>query len=126
MNAIPLSEHICNSTVIKSLKQFDPMRKSSLYSVYEPLKPHFSEGTKKKITCSGCREARVLPACRAISVCCSTVGPGGVNNTRIRHVPQTQVGQIFCFQKFPVSCTLYLQVSLQRRRCQPSSLPQCL
>lgn len=48
MNAIPLSEHICNSTVIKSLKQFDPMRKSSLYSVYEPLKPHFSEGTKKK------------------------------------------------------------------------------
>lgn len=37
------------------------------------------------VTCSGSREARVLPACRAISVCCSTVGPGGVNNTNIKH-----------------------------------------
>lgn len=75
-------------------------------------------------TCSGSREARVLPACRAISVCCSTVGPGGVNNTNIKHKSSNHNKkiQMLCLSGF----TQYLQVSLQRKRCQLSSLPQCL
>lgn len=82
----------------------------------------FIVGMKKRCTCSGNREAKVLPACRAISVCCSTVGPCDVIKKHIHKNTAPSIVLLKCYN----GLVLYQQVSLLKRRFPLSSLQQCL